>query len=100
MDNWKFHDKQMVKLKQLYLKTSKQTQNKLQGIIDTFKFDFNTLYNIADTKTKNRIKANTIIIVILKTKYIAHNPPIMIRLVITLTKNTIVQFEQRQPQQL
>ena len=55
MDNWKFHDKQMVKLKQLYLKTSKQTQNKLQGIIDTFKFDFNTLYNIADTKTKNRI---------------------------------------------
>ena len=55
MDNWKFHDKQMVKLKQLYLKTSKQTQNRLQEVIDTFKFDFDTLYNIADTKTKNRV---------------------------------------------
>ena len=55
MDNWKFHDKQMVKLKQLYLKTSKQTQNKLQEIIDTFKFDFDNLYNIADAKTKKRV---------------------------------------------
>lgn len=55
MDNWQYHDKKMKELKQLYLKTSKQTQNKLQEIIDTFKFDFNTLYNIADTKTKNRV---------------------------------------------
>ena len=55
MENWKFHDKQMVKLRQLYLKTSKQTQNKLQEIIDTFKFEFDTLYNIADNKTKKRI---------------------------------------------
>ena len=55
MNNWKFHDKQMTKLKRLYLKTSKQTQNKLQEIIDTFKFDFDTLYNITDTKTKKRI---------------------------------------------
>ena len=55
MDNWQYHDKKMKKLKQLYLKVSKQTQNKLQEIIDTFKFDFDTLYNIADTKTKKRV---------------------------------------------
>jgi len=55
MDNWQYHDNKMKELKQLYLKTSKQTQNKLQEIIDTFKFDFNTLYNIADTKTKKRV---------------------------------------------
>ena len=55
MNNWQYHDKKMKELKQLYLKTSKQTQNKLQEIIDTFKFKFNTLYNITDTKTKNRV---------------------------------------------
>lgn len=55
MDNWQYHDKKMKELKQLYLKTSKQTQNKLQEIIDTFKFEFDTLYNIADTKTKKRV---------------------------------------------
>ena len=55
MDNWQYHDKKMKELKQLYLKTSKQTQNRLQEIIDTFKFDFGTLYNIADTKTKKRV---------------------------------------------
>ena len=55
MDNWNYHDKKMKELKQLYLKTSKQTQNRLQEIIDSFKFDFDTLYNIADTKTKNRV---------------------------------------------
>lgn len=55
MNNWQYHDKKMKELKQLYLKTSKQTQNRLQEIIDTFKFNFDTLYNIADTKTKNRI---------------------------------------------
>lgn len=54
-NNWKFHDDQMIKLKQLYLKTSKQTQNRLQEIIDTFKFDFDNLYNIADAKTKKRV---------------------------------------------
>ena len=48
MDNWKYHDQKMKELKQLYLKTSKQTQNRLQEIIDTFKFDFDTLYKIAD----------------------------------------------------
>ena len=55
MDHWQYHDKKMKELKQLYLKTSKQTQNRLQEIIDTFKFDFDTLYNIADTKTKKRV---------------------------------------------
>lgn len=55
MDNWQYHDKKMKELKQLYLKTSKQTQNRLQEIIDTFKFDFDTLYNIAETKTKKRV---------------------------------------------
>ena len=55
MDNWQYHDEKMKELKQLYLKTSKQTQNKLQEIIDTFKFNFDTLYNIADTKNKRRI---------------------------------------------
>lgn len=55
MDNWQYHDSQMKKLKQLYSKTSKQTQNRLQEIIDTFKFNFDTLYNIADIKTKNRV---------------------------------------------
>ena len=55
MDNWQYHDNKMKELKQLYLKTSKQTQNKLQEIIDTFKFDFDTLYNIADNKTKKRV---------------------------------------------
>lgn len=55
MNNWKYHDGKMKELKQLYIKTSKQTQNKLQEIIDTFKFNFDTLYNIADAKTKKRV---------------------------------------------
>lgn len=55
MDNWQYHNRKMKELKKLYLKASKQTQNRLQEIIDTFKFDFDTLYNVADNKTKNRI---------------------------------------------
>ncbi len=55
MDNWQYHDKKMKELKRLYNKTSKQTQNRLQEIIDTFKFNFDTLYNVADNKIKNRI---------------------------------------------
>lgn len=47
----------MKELKQVYLKANKQTQNRLQEIIDTFKFDFDTLYNLADNKTKNRVNA-------------------------------------------
>ena len=55
MDNWQYHNKKMKELKQLYLKISKQKQSRLQEIVDTFKFDFDTLYNMADTKTKNRV---------------------------------------------
>lgn len=55
MDNWQYHNRKMKQLKQLYLKASKQTQNRLQEIIDTFKFNFDTLYNVADNKIKNRI---------------------------------------------
>lgn len=55
MDNWQYHNRKMKELKKLYLKANKQTQNRLQEIINTFKFDFDTLYNIADNKTKNRI---------------------------------------------
>lgn len=59
MDNWKFHDTQMAKLKQLYNKISKQTQIHLQEIFDTFKFTFDDLHSIANNKTKNKV--NTII---------------------------------------
>lgn len=45
----------MKELKQVYNKVSKQTQNKLQELFDTFNFSFDNLYNIADMKTKNRI---------------------------------------------
>ena len=55
MDNWQYHDKKMKELKQLYLKTSKQTQNRLQEIFDSIDFTFNNLYNIADKEHKNRI---------------------------------------------
>lgn len=55
MDMWNYHNAKMLELKKLYNKVSKQTQNRLQEIIDTFKFNFDTLYNIADTKTKNRV---------------------------------------------
>lgn len=55
MDNWQYHNRKMQELKKLYLNTSKQTQNRLQEIIDTFKFNSDTLYNVADNKIKNRI---------------------------------------------
>lgn len=55
MKNWQYHDKKMIELKQLYNRISKQTQNRLQEIIDTFNFKFDTLYNIADNKIKNRV---------------------------------------------
>ena len=59
MDNWQYHNEKMIELKKLYNKTSKQTQNRLQEIFDTFNFTFDNVYNIADKKTKNR--ANTYI---------------------------------------
>ena len=52
---WKQHDKYMQELKQLYNKTSKHTQNRLQELFDTFNFTSENIYNIADNKTKKRI---------------------------------------------
>ena len=45
----------MQKLKIIYQRTSRQTQNKLQEIFDTFNFTQENIYNIADNKTKKRI---------------------------------------------
>ena len=52
---WQYHDKKMKELKKLYTKVSKQTQNRLQEIFDSFNINYDNLYNIADTKTKKRI---------------------------------------------
>lgn len=52
---WQYHDSKMKELKKLYNRTSKQTQNRIQELINTFNFEFTTLYNIADNKTKNKI---------------------------------------------
>ena len=45
----------MQKLKTIYQKTNKQTQNRLQELFDTFNFTTENIYNIADNKTKKRI---------------------------------------------
>ena len=55
MEYWQHHNQEMYKLKQIYNRISKQTQNKLQEIFDTYNFTSENLYNIADNKTKNRI---------------------------------------------
>lgn len=55
MEYWQYHNQKMKELKQIYNRTSKQTQNKLQEIFDSFKVDFNNLYHIADSKTKNKV---------------------------------------------
>lgn len=52
---WEEHDNYMKQLKQLYNKTSKQTQNRLQELFNTFNFTTDNIYNIADSKTKKRI---------------------------------------------
>ena len=52
---WEVHDNYMRQLKQLYNKTSKQMQNRLQELFDTFNFTSENIYNIADNKTKKRI---------------------------------------------
>ena len=57
MNIWNYHDTKMQELKQLYNKTSKQTQNRLQELLDTFNFTTENIYNIADNKTKKRINA-------------------------------------------
>lgn len=55
MEIWKYHDKQMQKLKMIYQRTNRQTQNKLQELFDTFNFTIENIYNITDNKTKKRI---------------------------------------------
>lgn len=55
MEYWQYHNKKIKELKQVYRKISKQTQNKLQEMFDTFDFNFDNLYSIADSKTKNRV---------------------------------------------
>ena len=45
----------MQKMKIIYQRISRQTQNKLQEIFDTFNFTSENIYNIADNKTKRRI---------------------------------------------
>ncbi len=55
MNIWNYHDTKMQELKQLYNKISKQTQNRLQEISDTFNFTSENIYNIADKKIKKRI---------------------------------------------
>lgn len=52
---WEQHDNYIKQLKQLYNKTSRQTQLRLQEIFDTFNFTLENIYNIADNKTKKRI---------------------------------------------
>lgn len=66
---WEQHDNYMKQLKQLYNKTSKQTQNKMQEIFDIFTnvlrrslTDFDEInvlsenfYNVTDSKNKKRI---------------------------------------------
>lgn len=45
----------MQKMKIIYQRTSKQTQNKLQELFDTFNFTSENIYNIVDNKNKKRI---------------------------------------------
>lgn len=52
---WEYHNKKMIELKKIYNKINKQTQNHLQEIFNNFSIDFENFYNIADTKTKDRI---------------------------------------------
>ena len=52
---WEQHDNYMKQLKQLYNKTSRQTQLRLQEIFDTFNYTLENIYNIADNKSKKRI---------------------------------------------
>lgn len=55
MNNWQYHDRKMIELQRLYKKTSIQTQNRLQELLDTFNFKYDKLYNIADNQIKRRI---------------------------------------------
>lgn len=55
MNYWQYQDQKMKELKQIYDRTSKQTQNRLQEIFDMLGFDFDHLYNIANKNTKDRV---------------------------------------------
>lgn len=55
MEYWQYHNEKMKELKQVYNRTNRQTQNKLQEIFDGFNIEFENLYKIADNKTKNKI---------------------------------------------
>ena len=55
MEYWQYHNQKLKELKQTYNRVSKQTQNKLQEIFNAFNFNFDNLYSIADSKTKNRV---------------------------------------------
>lgn len=57
MEYWQHHNQQMYKLKQIYNRVNKQTQNKLQELLDTFNFNSDTLYNICSNKDKRRINS-------------------------------------------
>lgn len=54
---WQYHDENLKKLKKMYDKVSKQTQNRLQDIFNSFSITFDKLYNVANTKTKNRVNS-------------------------------------------
>ena len=45
----------MIKLKEIYQRASKQTQNRLQEIFDSINFGFNDLYNVAENRSKKRM---------------------------------------------
>lgn len=55
MNYWQYHDRNVKQLKSLYSKVSKQTQKRLQEVINLFKFDFESLYSIANSKNKKMI---------------------------------------------
>ena len=57
---WQHHDQLMVKLKKIYLKISKQTQNQLQEIFKVLNLDYDSIYNIADKRTKNMIDVKVV----------------------------------------
>lgn len=57
MECWQYHNQKMKELKQIYNRISKQKQNRIQELLDTFKFNSETLYNICSTKDKKRINS-------------------------------------------
>ena len=55
MSYWEYHDKKIKEIKKLYDRTTINTKNRIQELLSIFDFKYETLYNIADNKTKNRI---------------------------------------------